>query len=82
MYKRQAEELLGDTVFANMMMLGFAWQKGLVPVGLAALEKAIRLNDVAVALNARAFAFGRLAAIDSAAFREPAPCLLYTSRCV
>ncbi|WP_323022187.1 indolepyruvate ferredoxin oxidoreductase family protein [Pararhodobacter sp.] len=68
-----AEELLGDTVFANMLMLGYAWQKGLVPVGLEALQKAITLNGVAVAANARAFALGRLAAVDPAAFRAPEP---------
>ncbi|MCC0074304.1 MAG: indolepyruvate ferredoxin oxidoreductase family protein [Rhodobacter sp.] len=71
---RLAEGLLGDTVFANMMMLGFAWQSGLVPVGLDALHRAIDLNAVAVAANRRAFALGRLAAADPAVFAEkPAP---------
>ena len=51
-----AETLLGDTVFANMMMLGFAWQQGLVPVSLAALPRAIELNGVAVERNRQAFA--------------------------
>ncbi|MCC0078557.1 MAG: indolepyruvate ferredoxin oxidoreductase family protein [Rhodobacter sp.] len=68
---RVAEEVLGDTVFANMLMLGFAWQSGLVPVGLTALERAITLNAVAVAANLRAFALGRLAAVNPAAFAEP-----------
>ncbi|MCA2010887.1 indolepyruvate ferredoxin oxidoreductase family protein [Cereibacter sphaeroides] len=68
-----AEELLGDSVFANMMMLGFAWQKGLVPVGLEAIEKAITLNGVAIKANGRAFALGRLAAVDPAKFAPKAP---------
>ncbi|MCB1388039.1 MAG: 2-oxoacid:acceptor oxidoreductase family protein, partial [Rhodobacteraceae bacterium] len=68
---RVAEELLGDGVFANMLMLGFAWQKGLVPLGLPSLERAIALNGVAVPANARAFALGRLAAVDPSLFRAP-----------
>ncbi|WP_151703656.1 indolepyruvate ferredoxin oxidoreductase family protein [Nitrincola alkalilacustris] len=60
-----AERLLGDTVFSNMMMLGFAWQRGLVPVSMAALQRAIELNGVAVEKNKQAFAWGRLAAADA-----------------
>lgn len=56
-----AEQLLGDTVFANIILLGFAWQSGLVPVSLAALLRAIDLNNVAVPANLQAFAWGRLA---------------------
>ncbi|MCB8836366.1 indolepyruvate ferredoxin oxidoreductase family protein [Aurantimonas sp. VKM B-3413] len=59
-----AETLLGDAVFANVMMLGFAWQGGLVPVGLAALDRAITLNGVAIEKNREAFAIGRLARAD------------------
>jgi indolepyruvate ferredoxin oxidoreductase len=59
-----AERLLGDAVFANMMMLGFAWQQGLVPVGFEALTRAIELNGVEVDKNVDAFAAGRLAAAD------------------
>ena len=59
-----AERLLGDAVFANMMMLGFAWQKGLVPVGLEALMRAVEMNGVEVGRNVDAFAAGRLAAAD------------------
>ena len=59
-----AERLLGDAVFANMMMLGFAWQKGLVPTGLEALMRAIELNGVEVDKNIDAFAAGRLAAAE------------------
>jgi indolepyruvate ferredoxin oxidoreductase len=56
-----AEELFGDLVFANMIMLGFAWQSGMVPVTLAALIHAIELNGAEVEKNRDAFAAGRLA---------------------
>ncbi|WP_128923502.1 indolepyruvate ferredoxin oxidoreductase family protein [Bradyrhizobium guangxiense] len=59
-----AERLLGDTVYANIIMLGFAWQRGLVPISLAALLRAIELNGVAVERNKQAFAWGRIAASD------------------
>ncbi|MGG7644316.1 indolepyruvate ferredoxin oxidoreductase family protein [Rhodovulum sp. YNF3179] len=65
---RAAEDLLGDGVFANVIMLGFAWQGGLVPVSLAALDRAIELNGVAPEANRRAFALGRLAAADPGRF--------------
>ncbi len=51
--------LLGDAIAANLFLLGFAWQKGLVPIGREALEEAIRLNGVAVELNQNAFLWGR-----------------------
>jgi len=57
-----AEKLMGDAVFANVIMLGFAWQAGLVPVGHEALRQAIVLNAVAVEANHRAFLLGRIAA--------------------
>ncbi|MFM8767989.1 MAG: DUF6537 domain-containing protein, partial [Rubrivivax sp.] len=56
-----AETLLGDTMPANSVRLGAAWQAGLVPVSLAALERAIELNAVAVKQNLQALALGRLA---------------------
>jgi indolepyruvate ferredoxin oxidoreductase len=59
-----AERLLGDAVYANIIMLGFAWQRGLVPVSLSALLRAIELNGVAVERNNQAFAWGRIAAAD------------------
>ncbi len=59
-----AEEFLGDTVSSNILALGWAWQRGLVPVSLAALTRAIELNGVAVDTNLRAFGLGRLAAAD------------------
>ena len=57
-----AEALMGDAVYANVILLGFAWQRGLVPVGLEALARAIELNGVAPAQNMRAFACGRVMA--------------------
>ncbi|MBU2875532.1 indolepyruvate ferredoxin oxidoreductase family protein [Marinobacter salexigens] len=59
-----AEKLMGDTVFSNVMMLGFAWQRGLLPLSQAALMKAIELNGVAVERNKEAFGWGRVAATD------------------
>jgi len=57
-----AESMLGDTMPSNVLMLGVAWQMGLVPVSLAALDRAIELNGVAVTANRLAFGLGRLAA--------------------
>ena len=65
-----AQALLGDTLPANIVMLGAAWQAGLVPVGLPALERAIALNGVAVSQNLRAFALGRLALAAPEALRR------------
>ncbi len=61
-----AEKLLGNTIYANVLMLGFAWQKGLVPVSVAALLRAIELNGVEVDNNRYAFGWGRIAAADPA----------------
>lgn len=57
-----ALRLLGDSIGANILLLGFAWQRGRVPVSLAALDRAIELNAVAVEMNRMAFNLGRLAA--------------------
>jgi indolepyruvate ferredoxin oxidoreductase len=65
-----AEAMLGDTMPSNIVMLGAAWQAGLVPVGLAAIERAIELNGVAVTANTRAFALGRLALAAPEALRR------------
>jgi indolepyruvate ferredoxin oxidoreductase len=58
---------MGDSIATNPFMLGYAWQKGAIPVSRAAIERAIELNGVAIAASKRAFAFGRLAAHDRAA---------------
>ncbi len=56
---RIATQLLGDSIAANLFLLGYAWQQGLVPVSAAALEEAIELNAVAVNFNKQAFLWGR-----------------------
>ena len=62
-----ATKLLGDTIAANLFTLGFAWQKGLVPISREAIEAAVRLNGVGVQMNLSAFMWGRRAAVDVAA---------------
>lgn len=59
-----AQTLMGDTLASNMFMLGFAWQKGFVPVSEQAILEAIRLNGAAVTFNEQAFLWGRHAAHD------------------
>ncbi len=54
----------GNEIAANIMMLGYAWQHGLVPVGIEALERAIHLNGVAIKANLTALNWGRLLAHD------------------
>jgi indolepyruvate ferredoxin oxidoreductase len=62
--QRLATALLGDPIAANMFALGAAWQMGMVPLSWSAIERAIELNGVAVALNKDAFVWGRRAAHD------------------
>ncbi|MEE4190843.1 MAG: indolepyruvate ferredoxin oxidoreductase family protein [Halieaceae bacterium] len=57
-----ATELLGDSIASNLFLLGFAYQRGLVPVSWQALERAIELNGVAIDFNKQAFLWGRRAA--------------------
>ena len=65
-----ATALLGDSIATNMFMLGYAYQKGLIPIGHESLEKAIELNGAAVAMNTAAFRWGRRAAHDRAAVEK------------
>ncbi|MBN8717706.1 MAG: indolepyruvate ferredoxin oxidoreductase family protein [Stenotrophomonas sp.] len=67
-----ATALMGDAIAANLFMLGYAWQQGLVPLSLDALMRAIELNGAAVEMNKTAFAWGRLAVVDLAAVVEAA----------
>jgi indolepyruvate ferredoxin oxidoreductase len=64
---RVAMQVLGDSIFVNPMILGYAWQKGWVPLGHEALMRAMTLNAVAVAQNQAAFEWGRQCAHDWAA---------------
>jgi len=50
---------MGDSIATNLFMLGYTVQKGLVPLGLAAIERAIELNGVAVENSKRTFNWGR-----------------------
>jgi indolepyruvate ferredoxin oxidoreductase len=75
---RLATALMGDAIASNLFLLGFAWQRGLVPVSGDAMMQAIAINGVAVEMNQRAFAWGRRAAVDAdavaaAAFPRGAP---------
>ncbi|GAB6195609.1 indolepyruvate ferredoxin oxidoreductase family protein [Lysobacter xanthus] len=67
-----ATALLGDAIATNLFMLGYAWQRGLVPVSFEALMRAVELNGAAVDMNKTAFAWGRFAAIDPTAVAEAA----------
>ncbi len=58
--------LFGDTIAANLFMLGYASQLGLLPVSPASIAKAVEINGVAVAFNQSAFALGRLLVVDPA----------------
>jgi len=59
-----ATALMGDSMATNLFMLGFAYQKGLLPLSAAALMRAIELNGVAIDANQKAFLWGRRAAAD------------------
>ena len=67
-----ATALMGDAIAANLFILGYAWQQGLVPLSFDALMRAIELNGAAVDMNKTAFACGRLAAIDMPAVIDAA----------
>jgi len=61
---RIATALMGDSIATNLFLLGYAFQKGLLPVSYEALDQAITLNGGGVETNKRTFAWGRLAAHD------------------
>lgn len=65
-----ATALMGDNIATNMFILGYAWQKGWVPLEIAALMRAIELNAVSIDFNKQAFNWGRLAAHDLAAVKR------------
>jgi indolepyruvate ferredoxin oxidoreductase len=69
---RLATALIGDSIATNPFMLGYAWQKGLVPLAEASLLRAIELNAVAVEANMAAFRWGRRAAHDLQAVERAA----------
>lgn len=59
-----ATALMGDSIATNLFVLGYAYQKGLIPLGAAAIERAIELNGGGVEANLKTFRSGRLAAHD------------------
>ncbi|HET8726480.1 MAG TPA: indolepyruvate ferredoxin oxidoreductase family protein [Alphaproteobacteria bacterium] len=59
-----ATALLGDSIATNLFMLGFAYQRGLIPISAEAIERAIELNGVGIEMNRQAFLWGRRAAHD------------------
>jgi len=69
---RLATALMGDSIATNMFMLGYAYQKGLVPLSGEAIERAIELNGVAVDANMQSFVWGRRAAVDLAMVEKAA----------
>jgi indolepyruvate ferredoxin oxidoreductase len=78
-----ANALFGQSISANMFMVGYAYQLGAIPVSSAAIEKAIELNGEAVNMNQAAFHWGRRAAVDRAAVEnmaKPAPSIASDAR--
>ena len=63
---RLALGLMGDSIATNLLMVGYAYQKGLLPVSAAAIIRSIELNGAAVESNKKSFQWGRLAAVDRA----------------
>src|ERR1019366_10452851 len=59
-----ASALMGDSIATNAFMLGFAFQKGAIPLSLEAILRAIEINGAAIEINKQAFTWGRLAAHD------------------
>ncbi len=63
---RTATQLLGDSIGTNLFMVGYAWQRGVIPLSSASIDRAIELNGAAVEMNRTAFRLGRLAAAEPA----------------
>lgn len=62
------ERIFGDYMMANMVIVGAAYQAGLMPISAQSIERAISLNGVAVQTNIKAFRIGRLSQHDPSAF--------------
>ncbi|MGN1289126.1 MAG: indolepyruvate ferredoxin oxidoreductase family protein, partial [Bradyrhizobium sp.] len=65
-FTKPAEALLGDSIATNIMMMGFAYQRGLLPLSAESIQQAIEVNGVSIKMNTQAFQLGRLAAADPA----------------
>ncbi|HER26055.1 MAG TPA: indolepyruvate ferredoxin oxidoreductase family protein, partial [Rhodospirillales bacterium] len=65
-----ATALMGDTIATNLFLVGFAWQKGLLPLAASSIEQAIDINGVATDFNKQAFLWGRRAAAEPEAVEK------------
>ncbi len=79
---RLATALLGDSIYANPLLLGYAWQRGRVPLGRDAIAQAIELNGTQPAANRAAFEWGRRAAHDRQAVEALAASLDRTAQVI
>jgi indolepyruvate ferredoxin oxidoreductase len=70
---RLATALLGNSIATNIFLVGYAYQKGALPLSAESIEKAIEMNGEAVALNQAAFRWGRRAALDTGAVEKQIP---------
>ena len=77
-----ATALLGDSIATNLFMVGYAWQKGLIPIEAASILRAIELNGTAVQSNIKAFEWGRRAAHDLASVQRIAKPAEHSRRAV
>lgn len=67
---RIATALMGDSIAANMFMLGFAYQRGLIPISAESIDAAIVLNGASQQMNKDAFLWGRRTAVDPKAVQR------------
>jgi len=67
---KMATALMGDSIATNMFLLGYAWQKGKIPLSLPAIHQAIELNGTAIKSNQHSFNWGRIAAADPALIEQ------------
>lgn len=65
-----AEKIMGDRVYANMLLMGASWQQGGIPLSLEAIHHAIELNGIGVEKNMQAFDLGRMAIADPEATKR------------
>jgi indolepyruvate ferredoxin oxidoreductase len=70
---RLATALLGNSIATNIFLVGYAYQKGALPLSAESIEKAIEMNGEAVAINQAAFRWGRRAAFDTGAVEKQIP---------
>jgi len=70
---RLATALLGNSIAANIFLVGYAYQLGALPLSAEAIEKAIEMNGEAVEMNQAAFRWGRRAVLDLAAVEKLVP---------